>query len=103
MDTPKKKNTEAPVQLEQRTPGLRVKHFTTEPRRTLPAFVHDDLDDNWLASLTQIKNIYRSGDWERYNSQRRWSMQTMLNPETTGPWLLPQNSIEIDTIQYLKT
>ena len=28
-------NPEDPVRLEPRTPGLRVKHFTTEPRRTL--------------------------------------------------------------------
>ena len=28
------KNLEDPVQLEPRTPGLQVKHFTTEPRRT---------------------------------------------------------------------
>ena len=31
---PKKKTPEDPVRLEPRTPGLRVKHFTTEPRRT---------------------------------------------------------------------
>ena len=30
-----RKNPEDPVQLELRTPGLRVKHFTTEPRETL--------------------------------------------------------------------
>ena len=30
----KKKNPEDPVQLEPRTTGLRVKHFTTEPHRT---------------------------------------------------------------------
>ena len=30
-----RKNPEDPVRLEPRTPGLRVKHFTTEPRRTL--------------------------------------------------------------------
>ena len=29
------KNPEDPVQLKPRTPGLRVKHFTTEPHRTL--------------------------------------------------------------------
>ena len=29
------KNPEDPVRLKPRTPGLRVKHFTTEPRRTL--------------------------------------------------------------------
>ena len=29
-----RKNPEDPVRLEPRTPGLRVKHFTTEPRRT---------------------------------------------------------------------
>ena len=29
-----RKNPEDPVPLEPRTPGLRVKHFTTEPRRT---------------------------------------------------------------------
>ena len=33
-DTPTKKTPEDPVLLEPRTPGLRVKHFTTEPRRT---------------------------------------------------------------------
>ena len=33
VDTPKK-NPEDLVQLEPRTPGLQVKHFTTEPRRT---------------------------------------------------------------------
>ena len=30
------KNSEDPVRLEPRTPVLRVKHFTTEPRRTPP-------------------------------------------------------------------
>ena len=29
-----RKNPEDPVRLEPRTPGLRVKHFTTEPPRT---------------------------------------------------------------------
>ena len=29
-----RKNPEDPVRLEPRIPGLRVKHFTTEPRRT---------------------------------------------------------------------
>ena len=29
------KNPEDPVWLQSRTPGLRVKHFTTEPRGTL--------------------------------------------------------------------
>ena len=29
------KNPEDPVRFEPRTPGLRVKHFTTEPRGTL--------------------------------------------------------------------
>ena len=29
-----RKNPEDPVQLEPRTPGIRVKHFTTEPRGT---------------------------------------------------------------------
>ena len=29
-----RKNPEDPVRLEPRTPGLQVKHFTTEPRRT---------------------------------------------------------------------
>ena len=29
-----RKDPEDPVRLESRTPGLRVKHFTTEPRRT---------------------------------------------------------------------
>ena len=28
------KNPQDPVRLEPKTPGLRVKHFTTEPRRT---------------------------------------------------------------------
>ena len=32
------KNSEDPVRLEPRTPGLRVKHFTTEPRGTLDIF-----------------------------------------------------------------
>ena len=32
-----RKNPEDPVRLEPRTPGLRVKHFTTEPRRTPPS------------------------------------------------------------------
>ena len=32
-DTPTK-ISEDPVQLEPRAPGLRVKHFTTEPRRS---------------------------------------------------------------------
>ena len=34
-----RKNPEDPVRLEPRTSGLRVKHFTTEPRRTPPHFV----------------------------------------------------------------
>ena len=33
-------NPEDPVRLEPRTPGLRVKHFTTEPRGTLTSEVH---------------------------------------------------------------
>ena len=47
------KNPEAPVQLEPRTPELRVKQFTTEPRRTLPAFVYDDTETmvDWRACL----------------------------------------------------
>ena len=36
-----RKNPEDPVRLESRTPGLRVKHFTTEPRETRIAAVHD--------------------------------------------------------------
>ena len=32
------KNPKAPVWLEPRTPALRVKHFTTEPRGTLTDF-----------------------------------------------------------------
>ena len=32
--TLQRKNPEDPELLEPRTPGLRVKHFTTEPRRT---------------------------------------------------------------------
>ena len=32
-----RKNPEDLVRLEPRTPGLRVKHFTTEPRGTLAA------------------------------------------------------------------
>ena len=35
-----RKNPEDPVRLESRTPGLRVKHFTTEPRRT--HVIHED-------------------------------------------------------------
>ena len=31
-----RKNPEDPVQLEPRTPELRVKHFATEPHRTTP-------------------------------------------------------------------
>ena len=31
---PRKKTPEDPVRLEPRTPGLRVNHFITEPRRT---------------------------------------------------------------------
>ena len=30
-DTPMKKNPEDPVRFEPKTPGLRVKHFSTEP------------------------------------------------------------------------
>ena len=33
--TLRRKNPDDPVRLEPRTPGLRVKHFTTEPRGTL--------------------------------------------------------------------
>ena len=42
-----RKNPEDPVRFEPRTPGLRVKHFTTEPRRTHPARV-----TQWWACLT---------------------------------------------------
>ena len=38
-DTPTK-NSEDPVRLEPRTPGLRVKHLTTEPSRTPPTQWH---------------------------------------------------------------
>ena len=34
LEKKKKKNPEDPVWLEARTPGLRVKHFTTEQHRT---------------------------------------------------------------------
>ena len=34
-----RKNPEDPVQLEPRTPGLQVKHFTTEPCRSPPSLV----------------------------------------------------------------
>ena len=44
-----RKNPEDPVWLKLRTPGLRVKHFTTEPRRTpesiLKAFAQDKVND----------------------------------------------------------
>ena len=35
------KNPEDPVRLEPRTPGLQVKHLTTEPRGTLVSKIHD--------------------------------------------------------------
>ena len=37
------KNPEDPVRLEPRTPGLRVKHFTTEPCGTLTLFEMEKL------------------------------------------------------------
>ena len=52
-----RKNPEDPVRLEPRTPGLRFKHFTTEPRRTLcvsEQFCKKrmDLDCNFWDSLS---------------------------------------------------
>ena len=41
-----RKNPEDPVRLEPRTPGLRVKHPTTEPRRT-PSKLKDLADNNF--------------------------------------------------------
>ena len=40
--TLQRKNPEDPVRLEPRTRGLRVKHFTTEPRGTLELFQGKD-------------------------------------------------------------
>ena len=39
-----KKNPEDPVRLEPRTPGWRVKHFTTEPRGTLATLAKVSLE-----------------------------------------------------------
>ena len=54
-----RKNPEDPVRFEPRTPGLRVKHFTTEPRRTLNKFIQ-----LVLISLD-------SASWKLYQYSRR--------------------------------
>ena len=50
------KNPEDPVRPEPRTPGLRVEHFTTEPRRTLPIFctLIDGLTDTQTDKLIPV-------------------------------------------------
>ena len=86
------------MQVEPRTHGLRVKHFTTVCHERPCQPLCTTTQRRWLTG--ELNDTDRSVD--RFTSQRRWSLQTMLNAETTGPWLLPQNSIEKDTIQYQK-
>ena len=49
------KNPEDPVRLEPRTPGLQVKHFTTEPHGTLQISVHVILFGKLFNSLPDDK------------------------------------------------
>ena len=63
------KNVEDPVRLERRTPGLRVKHFTTEPRRT-PCTLDTNCDINLRTLVTKTVNIifdpkrYSGAQWK---------------------------------------
>ena len=46
-----RKNPEDPVRLEPRTPGLQVKHLTTEPRGTL--------QETGVSSLTHLTHYHK--------------------------------------------
>ena len=48
-----RKNPEDPVPLEPRTPGLRVKHFTTEPRKT-PIIKKESAYDEMVENTVRI-------------------------------------------------
>ena len=50
------KNSEDPVRLEPRTPGLRVKHFTTEPRGTLVVWEKVKLIQEYFQYCLLIQN-----------------------------------------------
>ena len=54
-----RKNPEDPVRLKPRTPGLRVKHFTTEPRGTLKFVVW-----SWVKCLPTDKIM----DWSKFKA-----------------------------------
>ena len=60
-----RKNTEDPVRLEPRTPASRVKHFTTEPRRT-PEKVGRKFWINRAASFTLFSKV-----WSFKNTRKR--------------------------------
>ena len=51
-----RKNPDDPVRLKPRTPGLRVKHFATEPRRT-PNPSRDKLEIGVWLLVDYFKNI----------------------------------------------
>ena len=78
----REKNPEDPVRLEPRTPGLRVKHFTTEPRWTLEHMkkkgdrcnVFDQA--HWIVNITWILYFFlHNWNWLidcLYGVQRRF-------------------------------
>ena len=91
-DTPTK-NSEDPVQLEPRTPGLRVKLFTTEPCRTLSQLSHWAQDVNFTKSLclggpnlSHTQEYYqvittKGGICLRFN----WNTRCFLSPTLLKP------------------
>ena len=63
------RNPEDPVRLEPRIPGLRVKHFTTEPHGTLvcPLGKRETVLDNKILDF-DIESICRSNLYQRTKS-----------------------------------
>ena len=66
-----RKNPEDPVQLEPSTPGLRVKHFTTEPRGTIKV-KHRLYNQTCVTNETFSKYFIHATDlylWNNCNSR----------------------------------
>ena len=60
--TLQRKNPEDPVRLEPRTPGLRVKHFTTELRGTQINDIHvNQFYEDRLAVAAPINSVFING------------------------------------------
>ena len=70
----KKKNLEDPVWLEPRTPGLRVKHLTTQPRRTLLK--------QWIRRRWQLLSYGKGLNLHL----KQWISR--INPFPNKPWIL---------------